>query len=50
MVDASPSDINCLPNVTDDVRTVDKLFDGVNVTQSAKHMWLIPYTFEGASS
>ncbi|XP_073669267.1 katanin-interacting protein isoform X2 [Paramisgurnus dabryanus] len=44
MVTASPRDLNDLPEYSNDLRTVDKLFDGVNITMDDKHMWLIPYT------
>ena len=40
---AQPCDINTEGHLGDD-RTLDKLVDGVNVTQDDTHMWLIPYT------
>lgn len=40
---AQPCDINTQGHHGDD-RTLDKLIDGVNVTQDDTHMWLIPYT------
>lgn len=39
---ASPSDLNDLEGVTDDPRTIDKLFDGVTCTTDDAHMWLAP--------
>ncbi|XP_057178046.1 katanin-interacting protein isoform X2 [Triplophysa rosa] len=44
MVTASPRDLNELPEYSNDLRTLDKLFDGVNITADDKHKWLIPYT------
>ncbi len=41
---ADPPDINILPEYTNDPRTVDKLFDGVNNTCDDMHVWLAPYT------
>ncbi len=41
---AIPSDLNSLPEYSKDVRTVDKLIDGSNLTTDENHMWLIPYT------
>ena len=47
-VEASPKDINALPFVENsgvkDVRTLDKLYDGVNESFEDEHMWLAPYT------
>ncbi|EDO47948.1 predicted protein, partial [Nematostella vectensis] len=45
-VTAYPHSVNVLDGVTDDVRTPDKLVDGVNDTMDGKHMWLAP-TFPG---
>ncbi|XP_063082778.1 katanin-interacting protein isoform X5 [Cavia porcellus] len=42
-ISASPSDLNDLPEYTDDSRTLDKLIDGVNITTEDEHMWLIPF-------
>lgn len=39
---AYPDSVNVLDNVTDDVRTPDKLIDGVNNTADPQHMWLAP--------
>jgi hypothetical protein len=51
-VDASPKDINSLPFVeksgVKDVRTLDKLYDGVNASFEDEHMWLAPYTSRGS--
>ncbi|XP_028825921.1 protein KIAA0556 isoform X2 [Denticeps clupeoides] len=44
MATASPCDLNDLPEHTNDLRTIDKLIDGENITMEDKHMWLIPYT------
>lgn len=41
-VHASPSSINELHGVSD-LRTLDKLLDGVNNTWDDQHMWLTPY-------
>ena len=47
-LEASPKDINSLPFVersgVKDVRTLDKLYDGVNESFDDDHMWLAPYT------
>uniref|UniRef100_A0A3B3ZKJ5 KATNIP domain-containing protein n=1 Tax=Periophthalmus magnuspinnatus TaxID=409849 RepID=A0A3B3ZKJ5_9GOBI len=39
---AFPDSVNVLDNVTGDVRTPDKLIDGVNNTHDGRHMWLAP--------
>ncbi|XP_057681366.1 katanin-interacting protein [Corythoichthys intestinalis] len=39
---AFPDSVNVLDNVSGDVRTPDKLIDGVNSTQDGRHMWLAP--------
>lgn len=46
MIDAQPRDINILkePGASHDVRTLDKLYDGVNSTYDDRHMWLAPFT------
>lgn len=46
LVDAQPRDINILkePGAPHDVRTLDKLYDGVNNTYDDRHMWLAPHT------
>ncbi|EGZ21669.1 hypothetical protein PHYSODRAFT_492265 [Phytophthora sojae] len=46
IIDAQPRDINILkePGATQDVRTLDKLYDGVNNTYDDRHMWLAPHT------
>ncbi|XP_036388651.1 katanin-interacting protein isoform X1 [Megalops cyprinoides] len=46
MVDASPRDLNELPEYGHDLRTLDKLFDGHNITMDDEHMWLIPFSYE----
>lgn len=43
-VKALPSGVHELPGMQEDPRTVDKLFDGVNATSDAQHMWLAPFT------
>ncbi|XP_041714323.1 katanin-interacting protein isoform X1 [Coregonus clupeaformis] len=45
MVDASPRDLNDLPEYGQDTRTLDKLIDGHNITTEDQHMWLIPFSF-----
>ncbi|POM60835.1 hypothetical protein PHPALM_30255 [Phytophthora palmivora] len=46
IIDAQPRDINILkePGASQDVRTLDKLYDGVNNTYDDRHMWLAPHT------
>lgn len=39
---AHPHSVNVLDGVTDDIRTPDKLIDGVNDTNDGRHMWLAP--------
>lgn len=34
--------MNVLDNVSGDVRTPDKLIDGINSTHDGRHMWLAP--------
>jgi hypothetical protein len=41
---ASPSSIAEIPAMRGDVRTLDKLVDGVNDTYDDGHMWLAPWT------
>ncbi|EDQ90700.1 uncharacterized protein MONBRDRAFT_16141 [Monosiga brevicollis MX1] len=41
---AEPRDLNALPDVDGDLRTLDKLVDGVTRTTDDEHMWLIPFT------
>ncbi|KAJ8245822.1 hypothetical protein GJAV_G00260670 [Gymnothorax javanicus] len=48
MVEASPRDLNELPQYGQDLRTLDKLFDGHNITTEDEHMWLIPFSDGGA--
>ncbi|XP_058252111.1 katanin-interacting protein isoform X2 [Hemibagrus wyckioides] len=43
-VKATPRDLNDLPEYNDDLRTLDKLFDGQNITTDDEHMWMIPFT------
>lgn len=42
-MEASPRDLHVMPGYEDDSRTLDKLIDGVNITTSDEHMWLIPF-------
>ncbi|XP_077979703.1 LOW QUALITY PROTEIN: protein KATNIP homolog [Glandiceps talaboti] len=42
-IDAHPRDLNDLPDYHNDERTLDKLIDGMNVTMTDQHMWLIPF-------
>lgn len=46
LIDAQPRDINIVrePGSLHDVRTLDKLYDGVNNTYDDRHMWLSPFT------
>uniref|UniRef100_A0A8C8JQI4 KATNIP domain-containing protein n=1 Tax=Oncorhynchus tshawytscha TaxID=74940 RepID=A0A8C8JQI4_ONCTS len=44
MVDASPRDLNNLPEYSQEARTLDKLIDGHNITTEDQHMWLIPFS------
>ncbi|XP_042364417.1 katanin-interacting protein isoform X2 [Plectropomus leopardus] len=39
---AFPDSVNVLDNVSGDVRTPDKLIDGLNSTHDGGHMWLAP--------
>ena len=39
---AFPDSVNVLQGVDNDVRTPDKLVDGVNDTEEGTHMWLAP--------
>ena len=39
---AFPDSVNVLQGVDNDVRTPDKLIDGVNDTEEGSHMWLAP--------
>ncbi|XP_030256065.1 protein KIAA0556 isoform X2 [Sparus aurata] len=39
---AFPDSVNVLDSVSGDVRTPDKLIDGVNSTHDGRHMWLAP--------
>ncbi len=41
-ISAFPDSVNVLSNVCGDVRTPDKLIDGVNNTHDGRHMWLAP--------
>ncbi|XP_067859220.1 katanin-interacting protein isoform X2 [Heptranchias perlo] len=45
IIEASPRDLNELPEYNEDSRTLDKLIDGINVTSEDEHMWLIPFTY-----
>jgi len=44
LVHAVPESIRHLAGMEKDVRTLDKLFDGVNDTRDDRHMWLVPNT------
>ena len=39
---AYPESVNVLSDIANDVRTPDKLVDGVNETVDCRHMWLAP--------
>ncbi len=41
-ISAFPDSVNVLSSVCGDVRTPDKLIDGVNNTHDGRHMWLAP--------
>ncbi|XP_039990940.1 katanin-interacting protein isoform X1 [Xiphias gladius] len=45
MMAASPRDLNDLPEYGHDLRTLDKLIDGHNITTDDQHMWLIPFSY-----
>ncbi|XP_068439224.1 katanin-interacting protein isoform X1 [Clinocottus analis] len=45
MMAASPRDLNDLPEYDCDLRTLDKLIDGLNITTDDQHMWLIPFSY-----
>jgi len=42
-IDASPRDLNDLEGVDGDLRTLDKLMDGVCCTADDSHMWIAPF-------
>lgn len=41
-ISAYPDSVNVLENIRNDVRTPDKLIDGINDTMDGGHMWLAP--------
>ena len=41
-ISAYPGSINVLESVQSDVRTPDKLINGINDTQDGRNMWLAP--------
>ena len=41
-ITAFPDSVNVLPGVKGDVRTVDKLIDGMYDSRDGRHMWLAP--------
>lgn len=41
-IGAFPDSVNVLEGVNGDVRTPEKLIDGVNDTLDGRHMWLAP--------
>ncbi|XP_026172275.1 protein KIAA0556 isoform X2 [Mastacembelus armatus] len=45
MLAASPRDLNDLPDYGHDLRTLDKIIDGHNITTDDLHMWLIPFSY-----
>uniref|UniRef100_A0A3P8S539 Katanin interacting protein n=1 Tax=Amphiprion percula TaxID=161767 RepID=A0A3P8S539_AMPPE len=45
MMAASPRDLNDLPEYGHDLRTLDKLIDGHNITTDDQYMWLIPFSY-----
>jgi hypothetical protein len=44
-MDADPRDLNAQGG--SDVRTLDKLVDGVHLTTQDNHMWMVPFTADG---
>ena len=42
-ISATPSSIQIIKGMENDIRTVDKLVDGVNETCDDRHMWLAPF-------
>lgn len=47
-VSAKPVSVKELADLANDVRTPDKLIDGVNNTKDDRHMWLAPFQTPGA--
>jgi len=47
---AVPDSVQLLPGMSNDVRTLDKLWDGHNSTFDDRNMWLVPYSPGAASS
>ena len=45
---ARPGSVREVAEMSDDVRTPDKLVDGVNNTRDDRHMWLAPFQTPGA--
>ncbi|XP_067343977.1 katanin-interacting protein isoform X3 [Channa argus] len=45
MMTAFPRDLNDLPEYGNDLRTLDKLIDGHNITTDDQHMWLFPFSY-----
>ena len=43
-ISAEPSDINVLPEYSNDPRVVTNLIDGITQTRDDLHMWLTPFT------
>ena len=41
-ISAHPNSVNVLEQIQNDIRTPDKLIDGVNDTMDGHHMWLAP--------
>jgi len=42
---ANPAGINRVPGMENDVRTLDKLFNGKNQMFDDRNMWLAPFKF-----
>ncbi|KAK5641219.1 hypothetical protein RI129_009766 [Pyrocoelia pectoralis] len=42
-IEASPADVNVLPENCNDPRVVQNLLDGINRTQDDVHLWLAPF-------
>lgn len=41
-VAAFPESVNIIEGIDNDIRTPDKLIDGINDTQDGRHAWLAP--------
>lgn len=39
---AFPESVNIIEGISNDIRTPDKLIDGINNTKDGRHSWLAP--------